>query len=190
MTASQVKSFAQSPFLSAPASSSVLLQIPEVLFTLVNLSRLNLAGTMLGPEQGRQLDERLRLDTLAVNASAGASLAADNAPMPDDPTTRSAQPTPQQEGQQQQQQQQRELDNASRNGSGGEPGRKCISRPTSVPDHRLPEIRDKVRTYIRRKSHAATMRGCNSEGAQLQRARPVAPLCGLATRNAAAFLIN
>ena len=136
------------------------------MFALVNLSRLNLAGTMLGPEQGRRLDQRLRLDTLAVNASAAASVAADNTPpTPGDPTTCSAQqPTPRQKGlphqqQQQQQQQQRELDSCgSRNGSGngGEPGRKCISRPTSVPDHRLPEIRDKVdKKESSPKSHAA-----------------------------------
>eukprot|EP00752_Nemacystus_decipiens_P018201 g16330.t1 len=127
-------------------------QIPEVLFSLVNLSRLNLAGTMLGPEQGRQLDKRLRLDTLAVNANADASVAAaDITHTADgDATTCSAQPTECHEGKKERQ---CEPDNIpSRNGSSSaEPGRKCISRPACVPDHRLPEIRDKVPGYTTRR---------------------------------------
>lgn len=119
-----------------------MLQIPEVLYTLVNLSRLNLAGSKLGPAQGRQLEERLRLDTLAVNADAVAPVATDSAPTPDDHTTSSAQPESRREGHPQR----CEQDNATRNSiNSADRGRKCISRPTSVPDHRLPEIRDKVR---------------------------------------------
>lgn len=119
----------------------------------MNLSRLNLAGTMLGPVQGVQLEERLRLDSLSVNADAFASAAAETeaSPTPDDPTTfYSAQLAPRQEGQRQQ----REPGSARRNSNSAEPGRKCVSRPASVPDHRLPEIRDKVCMYIRRDGQA------------------------------------
>lgn len=114
-------------------------QIPEVLFTLVNLSRLNLAGTKIGPMQGAQLEERLRLDSLTVNADAcDATVPADASSSPETPAE--AQEVQQQDG------------SHTTNAVGGcqaTPGRKCVSRPTSVPDHRLPEIRDKVVRGIR-----------------------------------------
>ncbi|CAM9668875.1 unnamed protein product, partial [Hapterophycus canaliculatus] len=112
-------------------------EIPEVLFALVNLSRLNLAGTKLGPVQGVQLEERLRLDSLTVNADAF------HAPVPGDDSSSAEKPASPNELQQQ------AVSHAT-NAVGGfqaVPGRKCVSRPTSVPDHRLPEIRDKMPAF-------------------------------------------
>lgn len=102
-------------------------QIPEVLFALVNLSRLNLAGTMLGRAQGKQLEDRLRLDELSVNAGAAAGPEDADSSVESTPS----QGRPQQHG-------------FEKGGFRAVPGNKRVSRPTSVPEHRLPEIRDKV----------------------------------------------
>ncbi|CAM9515707.1 unnamed protein product [Ectocarpus fasciculatus] len=105
-------------------------EIPEVLFALVNLSRLNLAGTMLGPAQGKQLEDRLRLDALSVNADAAAG--------PEDADS-SVESPPSQARQQKHGFEKGVLHVV--------PGNKRVSRPTSVPEHRLPEIRDKMPGY-------------------------------------------
>ncbi|CAM9433698.1 unnamed protein product [Scytosiphon promiscuus] len=107
-------------------------EIPEVLFALVNLSRLNLAGTKIGPAQGAQLEEKLRLDSLTVNADAFAAAA------PGDASPSEEMPAPSAELEQQAESQ----TTTAVGGFQAIPGRRCISRPTSVPDHRLPEIKD------------------------------------------------
>ena len=93
--------------------------MPKVLFTLVNLARLNLAGTMLGPEQGARLEAALRLDSLCVNENAP--------PPPVIPTS-----------------QQREQTDLRRSLSSIAASHD--SRTVFVPEHRLREIQDKVRS--------------------------------------------
>lgn len=110
---------------------------------------------MLGPEQGRQLEERLRLDSLSVNADAVAA-------KPEDPGSSFSPPAkpllPQEP--QQQHHLRRESDGAtdtrSSGGGGINPGKKSVTRPTSVPDHRLPEIRDQVCMYSTACAYYAT----------------------------------
>lgn len=101
-------------------------QIPQCLFTLVNLARLSLAGSRLGPAQGSQLEEKLRLDTLTINP---------NAVLPPKATS---------DHQQQQQPQHVETPNgpAARGRRINAKGLTQIS--TSVPAGRLSELREQV----------------------------------------------
>lgn len=104
-------------------------QIPEVLFTLVNLARLNLGGTRMGPSQGEQLEASLRLDCLFVNT---------DAPPP---------PPPAPTGQEQtRHKNEAKISSSVYPHAEFEPvyGNKAINRSILVPERRLPEFRDQV----------------------------------------------
>lgn len=96
-------------------------QIPEALFTLVNLARLSLAGTKLGPAQGSQLEAALRLDTLTVDA---------DAVPPPAPLSERNQPR------EQQQQLKMPIEKGKRGGT---------QVTTLVPLERLPNVKEQVR---------------------------------------------
>lgn len=115
-------------------------QIPEALFSLVNLAHLSLAGTLLGPTQGEQLEARLRLDSICVNPDAP----------PSHPPPSQASTTPEQRAE----------------GGSNTPlpvdgrvqlasVRRRVCRSTSVPDQRLHELRDQVRTCVNRRRRDA-----------------------------------
>lgn len=105
-------------------------QVPDVLFSLVNLARLNLARTLLGPIQGQQIDAELRLDFLCVNADAA----------PPSPMTNASPLQPQ-----------KQLPTATGNAfldKGSKPinGGRYVSRATHVPYHKLPQVKQQVRS--------------------------------------------
>lgn len=111
-------------------ATSFTAQVPEVLFSLVNLAHLNLANTLLGPLQGEQIDAKLRLDFLCVNADAA----------PPSPVTNASPLQPQNHlpgatGN-------AYLDKNSKSSNGG----RCVSRATHVPYHRLPQVKQQVRS--------------------------------------------
>ncbi|CAM9197393.1 unnamed protein product [Ascophyllum nodosum] len=110
-------------------------QVPEGLLSLVNLSHLNLAGTLLGPAQGEQIDAKLRLDFLCVNADAAPPPPVTTSPSQQQKLSDTTIDTP--------------VSRESRLVGGG----RCISRATHVSRHRLPEIQHQVQVYSARRVH-------------------------------------
>ena len=98
----------------------------------MNLSHLNLAGTLLGPAQGEQIDAKLRLDFLCVNADAAPPPPVTTSPSQQQKLSDTTIDTP--------------VSRESRLVGGG----RCISRATHVSRHRLPEIQHQVRRTIMR----------------------------------------
>lgn len=139
-------------------------QTPEVLYTLVNLARLSLADTLLGPVQGEELEARLRLDTLCTNGDA-----------PPPPSSPASQKEPHQDEENMHTQPKHEQDPMEQLSLGNDmadaatpdqevppqSGARCFRRTTAVPAERLPEIRDQVRkgVHISRRLLERGMRG-------------------------------
>lgn len=95
---------------------------------------------MLGPEQGGQLEERLRLDSLSINAEAATPTSDKHKDSAATSSSADCLPPPEP-------QQPRESDCRVKRSGHAAPGKKSVIRPTTVPDHRLPEIKDKVSVF-------------------------------------------
>lgn len=127
--------------LRCARASSKTRQVPQALFALVNLARLSLSGTRVGPVQGARLETKLRLDTLTVNPNASPP------PQPPEPASDPEQGDMQERRKHKEKQQHRpetlsppstaaSLRLLNRNGD--------ADVSTTVPASRLPELREKV----------------------------------------------